>query len=122
MRVVLCGRNLVSFHPSWAVAAGGVGVFWPLAWRGSEADLLMVTCTHWQSWFPGVPGVKLFCGEAGIVEVFRLKPGLIVFRRVTGPLGSVLEFVMVEAGVNDFFEFVLGFSVYLNGQRRNLDL
>ena len=64
----------------------------------------------------------MFCGEAGIVEVFRWVPGLIVFRRITGPLGSVLEFVTVEARVNDFFEFVLGFSVYLNRRRRSLDL
>ena len=78
VRVALCRRNLVSFHPSWAVAGGGVGVFSPLAWRGSEADLLMVTCA--QSWFPGVPGVELFCGEAGIVEVFCWIPGIIVFK------------------------------------------
>ena len=88
--VALCGRNLLSFHPSWAVAGGGVGVFSPLAGRGSEADLLIVTCT--QSWFPGVPGVELFCGEAGIVEVFCWVPGLIVFRRVTSPLGLVFKF------------------------------
>ena len=64
----------------------------------------------------------MFSGEAGIVVVFRWVPGFIVFRRITGPLGSVLEFVTVEAGVNDFFEFVLGFSVYLNRRRRSLDL
>ena len=45
-----------------------------------------------------------------------------MFRRVTGPLGSVLEFIRVEAGVNDFFKFVLGLSVYLNRRRRSLDL
>ena len=66
--------------------------------------------------------MELFCGEAGIVEVFCWIPGFIVFRRVTSPLGSVLEFVTVEAGVDDFFKFVLGFSVYLNRQRRSLDL
>ena len=64
----------------------------------------------------------MFCGEAGIVEVFCWVPGFIVFRRVTGPLGWVLEFVAVEAGVNDFFEFVLRFSIYLNRGRRGLDL
>ena len=69
MGVVLCGKNLFLFHPFWAVAGGGVGVFSPLAGRDLEADLLMVTCT--QSWFLGVPGVELFCGDAGIVEVFR---------------------------------------------------
>ena len=110
----------MSFHLSWGVVGGGLGVFLPLAGQGSEADLLMVTCTL--SSFPEVPGVELFSGEAGIVEVFCWVPGLIVFRRVTGPLGSVLEFVVVEAKVNDFFEFVLRFSVYLNRRRRGLDL
>ena len=120
MGVMLWRRNLLSSHPSWAVAGGSGGVFSPLAGRGPEADLLMVTCT--QSWFPGVPGVELFSGEAGIVEVFCWVPGLVVCRRVTGPLGSVLEFVAVEAGVNDFFEFVLGFTVYLYRRRRRLNL
>ena len=114
------GRNLLSFHPSWVLLGGGVGVLSPLAGRGSLADLLMVTCT--QSWFPGVPGVELFRGEAGILEDFCWIPGLIVFRRVTGPLGSVLEFVTVETRVNDFFEFVLGLSAYLNRRRRGLNL
>ena len=120
MGVVLCRRNLLSFHPSWAVAGGGVGVFSPLAGQGSEADLLMVTCT--QSWFLGVPGVELFSGEAGIIEVFCWVPGFIVFRRITGPLGSILECVTVEARVNNFFQFVFGFSVYLNRRRRSLNL
>ena len=120
MGVALCGRNLLSFHLAWPLAGGSIGVFSPLAGRGSEADLLMVTCT--QSWFPRVPAVELFCGEAGIAEVFCWVPGLILFRRVTGPLGSVLEFVTVEAGVNNFFEFGLRFSVYLNRRRRCLNL
>ena len=66
--------------------------------------------------------MELFCGEAGIVKIFCWVPGLIMFRRVTGPPGSVLEFVTVEAGVNDLFEFVFWFSVYLDRRRRCLDL
>ena len=93
MRVTLRGRNLPLFHPSWPVAGGGVGVFSLLTGRGSEVDLVMVTCT--QSWFPGVPGVELFDGDAGICEVFCWVPGLVVFWRVTGPLGTVLEVVSV---------------------------
>ena len=93
MRVMLRGRNLSSFHPTWAVAGGGVGVFSRFSARGSLADLVMVTCT--QSWFPGVPGVELFDGDAGIFEVFCRVPGLVVFWRVTGPLGSVLEVASV---------------------------
>ena len=93
MGVTLRGRNLSSFHPFWTVAGGGVGVLSPLTGGGSEVDLLMVTCT--QSWFPGVPGVELFDGDAGIFKVFCGVPGLVVFRGVTGPLGTVLEVVSV---------------------------
>ena len=97
-------RNLSSFHSSWTVAGGGVGVFSPLTGGGSEVDLVMVTCT--QSRFPGVLGVEQFNGDAGIFEVFCRVTGLVVFWRVTGPLGTVLEFVSVKARVDDFFEFV----------------
>ena len=45
-----------------------------------------------------------------------------MFRRVTSPLGSVLAFVKVEAGVHDLFEFVFRFSVYLDRWRRPLNL
>ena len=37
-----------------------------------------------------------------------------MFRRVTGPHGSVLQFVAVEAGVNDFFELVLSGSLSIS--------
>ena len=102
--MTLRGRNLPSFHPSWTVPGGGVGVFSPLTGGGSEVDLVMVTCT--QSWFPGVPGVEPFNGDAGIYEVFCWLQDLVVFWRITGPLGTVLEFVLVKARVDDFFEFV----------------
>ena len=81
---------------------------------------MIVMCT--QSWFPGVPGVEPFNGDAGILEVFCWVPGLVVFWRITGPLGTVLEFVSVMARVDDFFEFVFWFSVYLYRRRRCLDL
>ena len=68
MGVTLRGRNLSSFHPSGMVAGGGVGVFSPLTGGGSEIDLVIVTCT--QSWFPGLPGVEPFNGDAGIFEAF----------------------------------------------------
>ena len=45
-----------------------------------------------------------------------------MFRRITGPLGSVLEFVVVESRVDDFVEFVFVFSFYLNRRRWFLDL
>ena len=93
MGVGLRGRNLLSFHPSWAVAGGGDGVFSPWTWGGSEVDLVMVTCT--QSRFSGVPGVELFNVDASIFEVFCGVPGLVVFRRITDPLGAVLEVASV---------------------------
>ena len=93
MQVTLRGRNLLSSPPSWTVAGSGVGIFSPLTRGGSEVDLMMVTCT--QSWFPGVPGVEPFDGDAGIFEVFYGVPGLVLFWRVTGPLGMVLEVVPV---------------------------
>ena len=93
MGVTLQERNLSSFHPSWTVAGGRVGVFSPLTGGGSEVDLVMVTFT--QSWFPGVPRVELFDGDAGILEVFCWVPGLVVFWRVTGSLGTVQEVVSV---------------------------
>ena len=71
---------------------------------------------------PGVPGVELFDGDACIFEVFCWVPGLVVFWRITGPLATVLEVVSVKARVDDFFEFVFWFSVYLNRRRRSFDL
>ena len=64
----------------------------------------------------------MFDGDAGIAQVFRGIPGLVVFWRVTGPLGTVLKFVSVKARVDDFFEFVFGFSFYLDRRRRGLNL
>ena len=81
---------------------------------------MIVICT--QSWFPEVPGVKLLISDAGIAKVFCRLPGFGVYWRVTGPLGTVLKCVSVEVSVDNFFEFVLGFSVYLNRWRRSLDL
>ena len=63
-----------------------------------------------------------FNGDTGIFEVFCWVPGLVVFWRITGPLGTLLKFVSVKVRVDDFFEFVFWFSVYLNRRRRCLDL
>ena len=64
----------------------------------------------------------MFHGDAGIFELFCEVPGLVVFWRITGPLDTVLEFVSVKTRVDDFFEFVFWFSIYLNRRRRRLDL
>ena len=65
--------------------------------------------------------MELFHGDAGIAKVFCGIPSLVVFWGVTGPLGTVLKFVSVEARIDDFFEFVLGFSFYLDRRRRSLN-
>ena len=120
MGVALRERNLSSFHPSWAVAGGGVGVFSPLTGRGSEVDPLMVMCI--QSRFSEVLGVEMFNGDCGIFEVFCGVPSVVVLWRVTGPLNSVLKLVSVKAKVDDIFQFVFWFSVYFNRRKRSLDL
>ena len=66
--------------------------------------------------------MELFNGNVGIFEVFCWVPGLVMFWRITGPLGTVLEVVAVKAGFDDSFEFVFWFSLYLNRRRRSLDL
>ena len=55
-------------------------------------------------------------------EVSSRVPNFVVFRRITGPLGSVLELVVVESRVNDFVEFVFVFTFYLKRRRGFLDL
>ena len=63
-----------------------------------------------------------FDGVDCMFEVASRIPNFVVFRRITGPLGSVLEFVVVESRVDDFVEFVFVFSFYLNRRRWFLDL
>ena len=65
--------------------------------------------------------MKSFDGIDCMFEVASRVPDFVVFRRVTGPLGSVLEFVVVESRVDDFVEFVFVFSFYLNRRRWFLD-
>src|ERR1700761_7527430 len=74
------------------------------------------------SWFLRITVMKLFDGVSGIFEVASRVPYFIVFRRITGPLDSVLKFVVVESRVDDFVEFVFVFSFYLNRRRWFLDL
>ena len=45
-------------------------------------------------------------------------PDFIVFLRVSFPLGSGLELVVVESRVDNFVEFVFVFYFYLNRRRR----
>ena len=66
--------------------------------------------------------MKSFDGVSGMSEIASRLPGFIVFRRITGPLGSVLELVVVESRVDDFVELVFVFSFYLNRRRWFLDL
>ena len=74
------------------------------------------------SWFLRITVMKSFDCVSGIFEVTGGIPDSVVFRRITGPLGSVLKFVVVESRVDDFVEFVFVFSFYLNRRRWFLDL
>ena len=66
--------------------------------------------------------MKSFDGVGCMFEVASRIPDLVVFRRITGPLGSVLELVIVESRVNNFVKFVFFFSFYLNRRRGFLNL
>ena len=54
--------------------------------------------------------MKSFDGVGCMFEVASRIPDFVVFRRITGPLGSVLELVVVELRVDDFVEFIFLFS------------
>ena len=66
--------------------------------------------------------MKSFDGVGCMFEVASRVPDFIVFRRVTGPLGSVLKLVVVESRVDDFVKFVFVFTFYLYRRRRFLGL
>ena len=66
--------------------------------------------------------MKSFDCVGRMLEVASRLPDFVVFKRITGPLGSVLEFVVVESRVDDFVKFAFVFSFYLNRRRWFLDL
>ena len=66
--------------------------------------------------------MKAFDGVGCMFEVASQIPDFVVFGRVTGPLGPVLEFVVVELRADDFVKFVFVFSFYLNRRRGFLNL
>src|ERR1700743_1431131 len=74
------------------------------------------------SWFLRITVMKSFDGVGCMFEVARRVPDFIVVRRITGPRGAVLEFVVVESRVDDFVEFVFVFSFYLNRRRWFMNL
>ena len=74
------------------------------------------------SWFLRITVMKSFDGVSGMFEVASRVLDFVVFRRITGPLGSVLKFVVVQSRVDDFIEFVFVFSFHLNRGRKFLDL
>ena len=55
-------------------------------------------------------------------EVASRVPDVLVFRRMTGPLGLVLKLVVVELRVNNFVDFLFVFALYLSRRRWFLDL
>ena len=50
-------------------------------------------------------------------EVASRVPDIVVFLRITDPLGSALKLVVVESRVDDFVKFVFVFSFYLKRRR-----
>jgi len=87
---------------------------------GAEDDLWIVMCVHsWLSWLAPVESLDcVFC----ILEVSCWVPDFIVFWRVSFPLSSVSELVLVESRVDDLVEFVFVFSFYLDRRRGFFDL
>ena len=84
--------------------------------------LFSVSIVVTPSWFLRITVMKSFDSISGMFEVTRRVPDFVVFRRITGPLGSVLDLVVVESRVDNFVEFVFVFSFYLNRRRWFLDL
>src|ERR1700743_3868706 len=79
--------------------------------------LFSVSIVVTPSWFMRITVMKSFDCVSGMFEVTGRIPDFVVIRRVTGPLGRVLKFVIVESRVDDLFEFVFVFSFYLNRWR-----
>ena len=84
--------------------------------------LFSVSIVVTPSWFLRITVMKSFDCVSGMFEVASGVPNFVVFRRITGPLGSVLKFIVVESRVDDFVEFVFVFSFYLNRRRGFLNL
>src|SRR5437588_4801375 len=78
-------------HPSWG----------PISFVGTRF-------TH--SGLSWVSLVEVLDCEGCIFEVVCWVPLLVVFGRISGPLGTVLQFSVVQPRVDDFFEFVFFFS------------
>ena len=74
------------------------------------------------SWFLRIMVMKSFDGVDCMFEIASRVPDFVVFRRITGPLGSLLKLVVVKSRVDDFVEFVFVFSFYPNRGRWFLDL
>ena len=69
------------------------------------------------SWFLRITVMKSFDSVSGMFEVTSRVPDFVVFRRITGPLGSILKLVVVESRVDDFVEFVFVFPFDLDRRR-----
>ena len=84
--------------------------------------LFSVSIVVTPSWFLRITVMKSFDGVGCMFEVASRVPDFIVFWRITGPLCSVLEFIVVESRVDNFVEFVFVFSFYLDRRRGFLNL
>ena len=66
--------------------------------------------------------MKSFDGAGCMFKVASGVSDSVVFRRVAGPLGPILELDIVESRVDDFVEFLFVLSFYLNSMRGFLNL
>src|ERR1700759_5673630 len=104
----LLAFSIDSFHSSAS--------FLTSSWVG-RLLLFSVSIVVTPSWFLRITVMKSFDGVDCMFEVASRVPDLIVFRRITGPIGSVLELIIVESRVYYFVELVFVFSFYLNRRR-----
>jgi len=95
------GSPTVVSHPSWPVfGVGGLGVIIRGGGGGGascgggviETQVCPFSCSSIviERGLPGVLLVELLFCDACIFEIFVGVPDFVVFRRITGPLGSVL--------------------------------
>ena len=83
------------------------------SWVG-RLRLFCVSILVTPSWFLRITVMKSFDCVGFMFEDASRISDFVVFRRITSPLSSVLELVIVESRVDNFIEFVFVLSFYLN--------
>ena len=132
---LMCTKNSSSWQsiqdmPAWLFSS--FLAFWIDAFHSSSAFLtspwvarllfFSISTLVIPSWFLRITVMKSFDCFGCMLEFASRVPDFVVFWWVTGPLGPVLNFVVMETRVYDCVEFVFFFSFYLNRRRGLLDL